>query len=142
MSRTLLVPAIALTAGLLLTPALRPSPAVADHHKKAEMKDAPERLLRHVVMFKFADTASEADIQRVVDAFSALPSKIDAIHDYEHGVNNSPENLNKGFTHLFLVTFKSEEDRATYLPHPAHKAFVEVLKPTLGEVQVIDYWTK
>jgi hypothetical protein len=27
-----------------------------------------------------------------------------------------------------------------YLPHPAHKAFVDVLMPHLDKVLVIDYW--
>ncbi|MGE5945005.1 MAG: Dabb family protein, partial [Flavobacteriales bacterium] len=55
-------------------------------------------------------------------------------------LNNSPEGLNKGFTHCFLVTFDSEEDRAVYLPHPAHKAFIDILSPHLDDVLVIDYW--
>jgi len=102
----------------------------------------PEKLLRHVVMFKFQDTATPEAIKVVEDAFHALPDKIDVIHDYEWGINNSPEGLNKGLTHCFLVTFKSEADREVYLPHPDHKAFVEVLKPVLDDVTVIDYWTK
>ncbi|MDO1502682.1 Dabb family protein [Winogradskyella maritima] len=40
---------------------------------------------------------------------------------YEWGTNNSPEGLDKGFTHAFFLTFKSEEDRAIYLPHPDTK---------------------
>jgi hypothetical protein len=28
------------------------------------------------------------------------------------------------------------------LPHPAHQAFVEVLKPHLDKVLVLDYWSK
>ena len=46
----------------------------------------------------------------------------------------------QGFTHCFLVTFRSEADRATYLPHAAHKAFGDVLHPHLEKVLVIDYW--
>ena len=101
-----------------------------------------EPLLRHVVMFKFKDESSAADVQTVVDAFGALKDKIPEIHDYEWGTDNSPEGLQDGFTHCFFVTFKSEEDRATYLPHPDHQAFVEVLKPHLDKVLVVDYWTK
>lgn len=99
-----------------------------------------DKMLRHVVMFEFKSSSSEADIQGVVDAFRALPTKIPQIAEFEFGTNNSPEELNDGFTHCFFVTFKSEEDRAAYLPHPAHKAFVEVLKPHLEKVMVIDYW--
>jgi hypothetical protein len=99
-------------------------------------------MLRHVVMFQFKDSSSEADVQKVVDAFRALPGKIKEIADFEYGVNNSPEGLDGGLTHCFLVTFKSEADRAAYLPHPDHQAFVEVLKPHLEKVTVVDYWAK
>ncbi len=99
-------------------------------------------MLRHVVLFQFKDSSSEADIQQVVDAFRALPKKISQIADFEYGVNNSPEGLDGGLTHCFLVTFKSEADRDAYLPHPEHKAFVEVLKPHLEKATVVDYWAK
>jgi hypothetical protein len=99
------------------------------------------KMLRHVVLFKFKDGTSPADVKKVEDAFSELPSQIKEIAGYEFGTNNSPENLNQGFTHCFFVSFKSEQDRSVYLPHPAHQAFVEVLKPHLDKVLVIDYWT-
>ena len=98
------------------------------------------KVLRHVVLFKFKDGASPADIKKVEDAFRALPSKIKEIRDFEWGTNNSPEQLAQGFTHCFLVSFASEKDREIYLPHPSHKAFVEVLTPVLDKVLVIDYW--
>jgi hypothetical protein len=100
-----------------------------------------DSLLRHVVLFKFRDSTSQADIDNVQKAFSALPSKIPQIAGYEWGTNNSPEGLNKGLTHCFFLTFKSEADRATYLPHPDHKAFGEILIPHLDDVTVVDYWT-
>lgn len=106
-----------------------------------EEETAPEKLLRHVVIFKYKDTATEADIQSVNEAFAALPSKIEEIKGFEYGTNNSPEGLEKGFTHCYLLTFHSEEDRAAYLPHPDHKAFGELLGPFLEDVMVIDYWT-
>jgi hypothetical protein len=103
-------------------------------------ESAESKMLRHVVMFQFKSTSSEADVQKVVDAFRELPKQIPAIADFEYGTNNSPEGLADGLTHCFLVTFKTEEDRKTYLPHPAHMAFVDVLKPHLEKVVVIDYW--
>lgn len=101
-----------------------------------------EKLLRHVVLFKFKETSTAADIKKVEDAFRALPSKITAIKALEWGTNNSPENLAQGFTHCFFVSFASEKDREIYLPHPDHKAFGQVLRPHLDKVLVIDYWTE
>ena len=60
---------------------------------------------------------------------------------FEHGVNNSPENLNQGFTHVYQLTFVNAAARDTYLPHPAHKAFGALLG-TLGVLDaafVVDY---
>lgn len=106
----------------------------------SQTDNSKESLLRHVVLFKFKDTASAAGIKKVQDAFRLLPQQIKTIKDFEWGINNSPEKLNNEFTHCFFVSFTSEKDRNEYLPHPAHQAFVEVLKPYLDKVLVIDYW--
>ena len=105
-------------------------------------QSAPDSLLRHVVLFQFKDSASAEDIARVEAAFRALPGQIPEIADFEWGINNSPEELNRGYTHCFFLSFKSEADRSTYLPHPAHKAFGEILGPYLEQVLVVDYWTQ
>ena len=113
-------------------------------HTAAAQNISPSsgKLLRHVVLFKFKDTTTMADIAKVELAFRALPKKIKQIANFEWGKNNSPENLNQEFTHCFFVSFKTEKDREKYLPHPAHKAFVEILKPHLDKVLVIDYWAE
>jgi hypothetical protein len=108
----------------------------------ATAQNHPGKLLRHVVLFKFKDGTTAADTKKVEDAFRALPSKIKEIKSLEWGTNNSPENLNQGFTHCFFVTFNSEKDRAVYLPHPAHKAFGEILHPYLDKVLVLDFWAQ
>jgi len=95
--------------------------------------------VRHVVLFKFKDDAKPEQIAAVEKAFGELPEKIKEIRDYEWGVNNSPEGLNQGLTHCFLVTFDNEQDRDAYLPHPDHKAFVKILRPILDKVTVVDY---
>jgi hypothetical protein len=55
-------------------------------------------------------------------------------------VNNSPENLNKRFTHACFVTFASEKDRDIYLTHPEHEKFKVLLKPLVADVLVMDFW--
>ena len=97
-------------------------------------------VLRHVVSFKYKETASEADIKKVTDAFVELKTKIPTIQKLEWGVNNSKEGHNKGCTHAFILTFKSEKDRDDYIVHPAHKAFGGVVGPVLADVFVIDFW--
>ncbi|MEP7267755.1 MAG: Dabb family protein [Saprospiraceae bacterium] len=98
------------------------------------------KVLHHVVMFKFKEGTSTEDIDQIIKAFADLKNKIKTIQSFEWGLNNSPENLNQGFTHIFQLTFKSEKDRDDYLPHPDHKAFGKVLGPHLEKVMVMDYW--
>jgi hypothetical protein len=116
--------------------------AVIPTLKAQNQKPMAGKLLRHVVLLKFKDASSAADIKKVEDAFRNLPSKVKAVKGFEWGTNNSPENINQGFTHCFFVTFKTEKDREEYLPHPAHKAFVDVLTPHLDKVLVVDYWAE
>lgn len=105
-------------------------------------KKTDSKTLRHVVLFKFKDTASAEEIKKVEDAFVALPGKIKLIKNLEWGTNNSPEGLNQGLTHCFFLTFSSEKDRDAYLVHPDHKAFGAIAGPVLDKVTVVDYWTK
>src|ERR1051325_10986772 len=71
--------------------------------------------VKHMVAFKFKESATPDDIKKVESEFKALKKKIGVIRSFDQGLNNSPEKLNKGFTHGFLLTFDTEEDRNTYL---------------------------
>jgi electron transfer flavoprotein alpha subunit len=104
--------------------------------------DPPGRVLRHVVMYKFKDTTTPEQVQEVVAAFGGLPKKIDAIIGYEAGTNVSQEGKSEGFTHVFVVTFKDEAGRDAYLKHPAHDAYVQVVKDKREKVIVLDYWAE
>ncbi len=52
----------------------------------------------------------------------------------------SVEGKAAGFTHCFTVTFADEAGRDVYLPHPAHQAFVELIKQHRVQGLVFDYW--
>ena len=97
--------------------------------------------VKHIVVFKYKEKATRAEIEEVTQAFKALKGKIPGIVSFVYGVNNSPENLNKGFTHVYLLTFKDVASRNAYLPHPEHKKFGELLGKldVLEEPFVIDF---
>jgi translation elongation factor EF-1alpha len=98
--------------------------------------------LKHVVCFKFKSTATPQDIQKVEEAFKQLKDKVPEVASLEWGTNVSTEQRNKGFTHCFLLSFKTDKDRDTYLEHPEHKAFVKIVGPVVDDVFVIDFWAK
>lgn len=123
--------------------ALVPLLAMADHHKESSVatKEAAAQY-RHVVCFKFKEDAKPEQIKKIEKAFVALKKEIKTITDLEWGTNVSPENHAQGFTHCFIVSFKDSAGLDVYLPHKAHKSFVELLLPSLDKVFVIDFVAK
>lgn len=105
------------------------------------MNTPKEETVRHVVVFKYKEGASEEKIRTVTDAFRSLQDKIPGIVSFEQGVNNSPEGKNQGFTHVYLLTFENAAARDAYLPHPEHKEFGRILGETgiFDDVFVVDY---
>lgn len=128
MKRLLLVSSLALIACLAGT-VLRASAV----EKKESVKE-----LRHIVMFKFS---SEEAAKEISEAFVNLETEIDLIKGFEWGTNVSKENLDKGLTHAFTLTFHSQEDLDAYIVHEAHKRFVANLGDKVADVCVFDYWT-
>ena len=98
--------------------------------------------LRHVVSLRFKDTATKEQIRQIEEAFRALKKKIPQVSALEWGTNVSPEKLNKGFTHGFILTFRSEKERDDYLANPDHKEFGKLLGPVLADVFVTDFWAR
>ena len=97
--------------------------------------------LRHVVMFRFHPRATPSSIAKIEAEFQALAKTVPGIELFEWGTNNSPENLSDGFSHVFLLTFSRESDRDTYLSHPNHLKFVDILlsEGVLSAAKVLDY---
>ncbi len=101
----------------------------------------PQKVLRHVVMFKFTPTATPAIVQDIENTFKALQAKVPSVKGFEWGTNNSPEGFNEGLTHCFVVSFDDEQGRQAYWDNPAHNDFVNNhLKPYMEKVLVVDYF--
>ena len=100
-------------------------------------------LCRHVVLFEFNEGTPESTVTSIEAAFRALCAELPLVQDFEWGRNSSPENLNDGFTHCFLVTFANATDRDLYLPHPAHLAFCrDHLEKNLKKACVVDFMAR
>jgi Stress responsive A/B Barrel Domain len=97
--------------------------------------------VRHVVVFKFKPATTAQQVEEVTNAIRSLKDKIPGILSFEHGVNNSPEKKDLGFNHVYLLTFKDAASRDTYLPHPEHVKFGELLGKlsVLEDVFVVDF---
>ena len=97
-------------------------------------------VLRHVVLFGFKEGTSVNEVAEIVRRFVRLKDLVPGIETLEWGENNSPEGLNKGLSHAFVLTFATSAARDAYLPHPDHQAFADWVGPWIEHVTVVDYW--
>ncbi|MFZ4875364.1 Dabb family protein [Janthinobacterium sp. Mn2066] len=95
--------------------------------------------LRHIVLCEFIDDITAAKHAELVQEFSQLKDRIPGVLKFEWGQNVSAEGLDDGYTDCFTLTFSGAAARDAYLVHPEHLVFVELLKPWIGRVLVIDY---
>lgn len=133
---SLIVAPLGILALAVVALSFRPGPAAAEGAEAGK----GGKVLKHVVMYKFKEECTPAQIEEVVAAFGGLPKKVDTIIGYEHGTNVSMEGKSEGLTHCFVVTFRDEAGLGTYLKHPAHDAYVKVVKDRREKVVVFDYW--
>ena len=107
----------------------------------AALELPPAGSVRHIVVFKFRDGTTQAQIDQLTEAFRQLQHTIPGILGFEHGQNHSPEGKDQDFDHVYTITFENAEARDVYLPHPEHVAFGAILGE-LGIVEdafVVDY---
>jgi hypothetical protein len=95
--------------------------------------------LRHVVLFGFGEDQGPAAVAEVIRRFAELKELVPGIDEFEWGENSSPEGLNHGHSHAFLLTFANAQARDAYLVNPDHVAFASWVQPFVSTVTVLDY---
>ena len=107
--------------------------------RRAEEFSGPSGPLRHVVFFRFQETASHSEIDESIRRFSALSELIEEVKGFEWGLDCGVEDQSRGYTHGFLLTFDDTEGRDRYLVDPAHAAFGDFVRPLLADVVGLDF---
>lgn len=79
-------------------------------------------MIRHVVMFRWNDTVTEAHVDVIAAALDALPAAIPAIADYRHGADQQLAPAN--FDYVVVGDFASVDAYVTYRDHPVHQQFI------------------
>ncbi|MBK8946308.1 MAG: Dabb family protein [Ignavibacteriae bacterium] len=96
-------------------------------------------LIRHLLLIKFKQSAKFSELEEIMVLFESLTNKIEGILSVECGVNDNPDNKNKVYTHLVMITFENDEYRRNYLMHPEHVELKKIFKPLVEELIVFDY---
>jgi uncharacterized protein YggL (DUF469 family) len=95
--------------------------------------------VKHIALFKFKEGASAEQIDNVFNEFLDITETIPGIEDYVSGANCSPEGLNQGHTHGFVMTFTDMAALTAYLPHPEHERVKAGMSAHVDSVIVFDF---
>lgn len=96
-------------------------------------------MVRHYGMFQFHPEVTPDQIDECFTEMCAMVGRIPGLLSMEHGPYDSPEGLNDGFTHGFVMTFDNGASRDAYLPHEEHERVKLIVVPRLARVTVFDF---
>lgn len=95
--------------------------------------------IQHMVLFKFKPEVTSEKITELFSHLAQLQQLIPGITCFAGGPNSSPEELNQGYTHGFIMTFESVDARDAYLPHPEHEVVKAALLECIDSVLAFDF---
>ncbi|KAK4234244.1 hypothetical protein C8A03DRAFT_37984 [Achaetomium macrosporum] len=101
----------------------------------------------HTVLFRFKSDVNPDEVKAACARFLSLKntcirpaSNVAYIKSLKGGKDNSPEGLQNGITHGFVVEFDSVEDRDYYVSKdPSHLAFVASIDGLVEKAVVVDF---
>lgn len=95
---------------------------------------------RHVVMLRFVEETTDAQIDAVAAGLRNLPGRIPELRSYEVGVDAglAPDNASL----VVVADFASQSDYESYRDHPDHRAVIdELIRPILGGRTAVQHHT-
>ncbi|XP_043708757.1 stress-response A/B barrel domain-containing protein At5g22580 [Telopea speciosissima] len=93
--------------------------------------------LKHLVVAKFKEGVV---VEEIIQEMEKLLKEIEAVKSFEWGQDTgSEEMLRQGFTHVFLLTFRSSEDFTAFLAHPRHVEFSASFSAAIEKILLLDY---
>jgi hypothetical protein len=96
--------------------------------------------IQHIVLVKIA-AAKVHRYGELVKALNELKQQMPEFLAIQGGPYASPEGLNQGYTHGFVMTFANAAARDHYLTHPDHEKLKAAFLPDLEGVVAFDFET-
>jgi hypothetical protein len=79
-------------------------------------------MIRHIVLTRFAPETTPDEIADIYAALANLTHSLPGASGFTGGRSASPEALERGYHHGFVIDFDSWADLATYAADPRHLA--------------------
>ncbi|GLJ44686.1 hypothetical protein SUGI_0939500 [Cryptomeria japonica] len=94
---------------------------------------------RHTVLAKFKADLSAQELEQLIIDLEDLCSNLDFVKSFEWGTDLGEVKRQKGFTHIFVITFYEAGGLAEYVSHPAHKAYAIKFMASIEDILILDY---
>jgi hypothetical protein len=95
--------------------------------------------VHHLVLLAFKPGTTAGLVADLFAALGQLRDRLPGIEKYCGGPYASPEGLNQGYTHGFLMTFTSAAARDAYLTHPEHEQVKRDFLPAVEKMVAFDF---
>ena len=79
-------------------------------------------MIRHIVLTKFKPDVSEETIKGIYNGLAAVTETLEGAANFTGGRSQSPEQIERGYMHGFVIDFDSWEALQTYTDNEDHKA--------------------
>ena len=79
-------------------------------------------MIRHIVLTKFKPETSEEKIAEIYAGLSQLVEKLPGARNFTGGRSESPEQIERGYMHGFVIDFDSWDALQNYADNEEHKA--------------------
>jgi Stress responsive A/B Barrel Domain len=96
-------------------------------------------MIVHVVMMKFKDGVTDAQISEIEAGLEALPGQILEIQSYEFGRDVVRSERSCDFA--LVSVFANLDTLRHYQEHPAHLAVVKKIRAACADIWAVDYET-
>lgn len=97
-------------------------------------------MIVHVVMMKFKEGATEAQIAEIEAGLEALPEKIVEIQSYEFG--RDVVRSERSYDFALVSVFANLDTLRHYQTHPEHVKVVEKIRAACDDLRAVDYETR
>ncbi|AXI42647.1 Dabb family protein [Sulfitobacter sp. SK011] len=79
-------------------------------------------MIRHIVLTKFKPDTTEDEIAGIYAGLSALAEKLPGAQNFTGGRSESPEQIERGYMHGFVIDFDNWAALQNYANDPEHQA--------------------
>ena len=79
-------------------------------------------MIRHIVLTKFKSDVSEETIKGIYAGLASVAEKLPGAANFTGGRSESPEQIERGYMHGFVIDFVSWDALETYADNEEHKA--------------------